>query len=167
MILDAGKGENICLPSTNQNGAVMTPSGKLHLESRHHQEKGAESPVDTFLKQTSKTAARFLPADDGVNVNSEGGGSVHEVTSIEITGPSNDTVFLLGHVVVAFDTRGFTPSAETPIEAGLRRIYYISQPHIPRSVSGTMQVPSTITYKGGRGGGLQYVVIRCYLDCLR
>lgn len=143
VILDGGKGQSIGLPPTNQNGADMTPSDKLHPESRH-QRKGAEPSVETFLKQTSKTAECFLPADDDVNAESEGGGSVHEGTSIEITRPSNDTVFLVGDVVVAFDTHGFTPSAETPIEAGLRRIYCISQARSLRRVSGSIRVASTI-----------------------
>lgn len=61
---------------------------------------------------------------------------MHEATSIQITRPLNDTVFLVGHVVVAFDTRGFTPSADTPIEAGLRRVYMAPRNYVtPASIS--------------------------------
>lgn len=140
IFLDGGKGENIGLPPTNPNGAVMTPSGSLRLES-HHQGKGAEPPADAFLKQApwTKTAEHFFPpllADDGANAKSEDGGPMHEATSIQITRPLNDTVFLVGHVVVAFDTRGFTPSADTPIEASLRRMYMAPRNHVtPASIS--------------------------------
>lgn len=127
LLFDGGKGENVgLLPQSNSDGAATTPSGKLHLESRH-QDNGSETPATVFRKHAPPNTARpFLDHDAGDGVNAkkiEDGGSVHEATSIEITRPLNDTVFLVGGVVVAFDTRGFTPSADTPIEAGLIREY--------------------------------------------
>lgn len=87
-----------------------------------YQGKGAQTVIDVFKGNTAVEAVNqegFLLAADGPNTRREEPPQDVVAAALWITRPTNDTVLPVGNVVLAFETRGFTPSVETPIEVGL------------------------------------------------
>lgn len=89
-----------------------------------YQAKGAQTVVDVFKGDTAVEDVNqegFFRAADGSNTGREEPPQDVVAAALWITRPKNDTVLPVGNVVLAFETRGFTPSVETPIEVGLRQ----------------------------------------------
>lgn len=90
-----------------------------------HQGKGAPTVVDVSKTNVEGnieggvTHQRFLLAADRLDAEHEE--PTQDVTAaLSITRPTNDAIMLVGNVVLAFETRGFTPSVETPIKVSSR-----------------------------------------------
>ncbi|CAM9801608.1 unnamed protein product [Ectocarpus sp. 12 AP-2014] len=126
MFLDSGvRGQQV-----EPDKDIFTSSGELMKGRSHHQEKGAEATerMATVFRgrQTDSVEQQLLVgATDNLVVESEKPlptplPTQNDTAAIWITRPLNDTILPLGDVVLTFETHGFTPAVETPIEANLQ-----------------------------------------------
>lgn len=75
--------------------------------------------TDAAQQCTAKGGQERFNVRDRLNDERGERGRPHEAAAILITRPVNNDILPVGDVVVAFQTHGFAPSSETPIEARL------------------------------------------------
>lgn len=114
------------LPATN----IATSSGEL--VGGYYQGDGAEALAGLLkARALDDTDQPSLLLDHGsLNTEHERPEPVQDdAMGIRITYPLNDEVLLFGDVTLAFETRGFTAAADTPIEVSFFETR-ISLPHM-------------------------------------
>lgn len=127
MFLDSGvRGQQV-----ESDKDIFTSSGELMKGRSHHREGGAEATermASVFRgRQTDSVEQHLLVgATDNLVAESEKPlptplPTKNDTAAISITRPLNDTILPLGDVFLTFETHGFTPAVETPIEASMSR----------------------------------------------
>lgn len=115
VILGRVTSESFDAPLAFPDAEIALPTELLHSASS--QGEGIDSITSPFGQPEDPQADREVHFErDNLNLMGEEDGWMHETASVWITRPLDDAILLAGHVVVAFETRGFMPSKETPIE---------------------------------------------------
>lgn len=107
------------LDATSQVLSCVKTTALVHDVRRQLSEDGAQVGADffqenVFIEDGSAQQQLATIKDE------ESEPAPDQTVAIWITWPTNDTVFTLGDVVLAFETRGF-PSGEIPIEVSVCR----------------------------------------------
>ncbi|CAB1105453.1 GT4 [Ectocarpus sp. CCAP 1310/34] len=110
---------------------IFTPSGELMKGPSHHREEDTEATeriASVFRARQTGSVEQQLLVGATDNLVAEGEKPLptplptkNDTAAIWITRPLNDTILPLGDVFLTFETHGFTPAVETPIEASMSR----------------------------------------------
>lgn len=112
-----------CVRSANPGLLDATAKPSENIYSLTHQGEGGHSAFNN--NRHPQTVDQSIVASRGSTSTSDGPEHRHpamtahpagDAVGIRITRPLNGSLFLVGDVELAFETRGFTPSVQTPIE---------------------------------------------------
>lgn len=130
MFLDSGVRGQVEFPFPTDK-EDFTSSGELMKGRLHLREEGAEatkrmSGVFRGTQTDNVEQHLLVGATDNLVAESEKPEPTpsppkNDTAAIWITRPLNDTLLPLGDIFLAFETQGFTPAVETPIEASMSR----------------------------------------------